>query len=112
MGESEVGHTLQDNSLGFGGVVHADEAASETGGLCERTPAARVAVHDGIARIGGGEDDALDHGGVLLGGVEGALRVLVFPDVLGHLARGFVGVVYLARVAGGAPVDKAIGVKF
>ena len=45
-------------------------------------------------------------------GVEGTLRVFVLPDVLGHLALGLVGVVDLARVAGGAPVDEAVGVEF
>lgn len=112
VGKADVLHSSPNDTVGFGGVVHADESSSEVGGLYERTAAARVAVHDGIARIRGSEDDALDHDGVLLGGVEGALWVLVFPDVLGHLALGLVGIVYLAWVAGGAPVDEAGGVKF
>lgn len=105
VGKADVLHSSPDDTVGFGGVVHADESSSEAGGLYECTAAARVAVHDGIARIRGSEDDALDHGGVLLGGVEGALWVLILPYVLGHLALGLVGVVDLARVAGGAPVD-------
>ena len=112
VGKADVLHSSSNDTVGFRGVVHADEASSEAGGLYQRTAATRVAVHDSIARIGGGEDDALEHGGVLLSGVEGTLGVLVLPYVLGHLALSFVGVVDLAGVAGDAPVDEAGVVKF
>ena len=111
-GETDVLHSRPNDSVGFGRVVHADEAASETGGLYQCTPAASVAVHDRIARIGRCEYDSFQHGGVLLCGIDGTLRVFVFPDVLGYLALGLVGVVDLARVAGRAPVDEAGVVKF